>query len=179
MEHHQKKTSSLTRRLTVDAMLTALALGLYFLEAWLPPLVPLPGVKLGLANVITLFALYRLGGKDAAAILLCRIFLATLFGGQAISLLFSLCGGCLAFLAMCLIKPLLGRNQLWVCGVLGALAHNAGQILAAWLILKKAEVFSYLPVLIISAIITGLFTGICTQEVLKRLGRGVKEQNPS
>ena len=170
MAQNNGKKTSLPQRLTIDAMLIALALGLHFLEAWLPPLVPLPGVKLGLANVITLFALYRLGPKDAAAILLCRILLATLFGGQAISLLFSLCGGGLAFLAMYLIKPVLGRNQIWVCGVIGALAHNAGQILAAWIILKKAEVFTYLPVLIISAILTGLFTGICAGEVVKHLG---------
>ena len=175
MRQEKQNTAPLTRRLTADAMLTALALGLYFLEAWLPPLVPVPGVKLGLSNIVTLFALYRLGGKDAAAILLCRILLATMFGGQAISLIFSLCGGGLAFLAMCLIRPVLSRNQLWVCGVLGALAHNAGQLLAAWLILKQAAVFAYLPVLIISAIIPGLFTGSCAQELIKRLKHGLKQ----
>ena len=176
-----KKGNSLSPagRLTADAMLTALALGLYFLEAWLPPLVPMPGVKLGLSNIVTLFALYRLGGRDAAAILLCRIFLAFLFGGQAVSLLFSLCGGLLAFLTMMLMKPILGSRQIWVCGVLGALAHNAGQILAAWLILKQAAVFTYLPVLIISGILTGLFTGICAQELIKRLGQSPKEKDPS
>ena len=169
MGKNKAHSPSLTRRLTLDAMLIALALALFFLETWLPPLVPMPGVKLGLAHIITLFALYRLGPGDAAAILICRILLGTLFGGQAVSFLFSLCGGLLAFLAMLLIKPVLSSNQIWVCGVLGALAHNAGQIIAAWLILHMPEVFAYLPVLIISAIITGLFTGICGQELVKRL----------
>ena len=169
MKKNTRPPHNLPQRLTMGAMLTALALGIYFLEAQLPPLVPVPGVKLGLSNVITLFALYKLGSRDAAAILICRILLASLFGGQAVSLLFSLCGGLLAFLTMTLMKPLLRKNQIWVSGVLGALAHNAGQILAAWLLLKRAEVFAYLPLLIISAIITGLFTGLCAQELVKRL----------
>ena len=76
--------------------LTALALGIWFLEAQLPPLVPVPGIKLGLSNIVTLFALFRLGPADAAAVLLTRVLLASLFGGQAVSLLFSLCGGLLA-----------------------------------------------------------------------------------
>ncbi|MBP3729831.1 MAG: Gx transporter family protein [Lachnospiraceae bacterium] len=171
MERNSQNASSLTKRLTVDAMLTALALGVYFLEAWLPPMVPIPGVRLGLTNIVTLFALYRLGPRDGALVLLCRILLATFFGGQAVSLLFSLCGGLLAFLSMLLIKPLLGPKQIWVCSIIGALAHNTGQLFAAWLILKQAAVFSYLPVLIISAILTGLFTGICAQELIHRLGK--------
>lgn len=164
-----KKQISLPLRLTTDAMLTALGLGIWFLEAQLPPLVPIPGVKLGLSNIVILFALFRLGPADAAAVLLTRVLLASLFGGQAVSLLFSLCGGLLAFLVMWPVRRIVTNRQIWVAGILGALAHNTGQILAARLIIGQSAIFAYLPVLAVSGILTGLFTGICAQEAVRRL----------
>ena len=156
-----KKQISLPLRLTTDAMLTALGLGIWFLEAQLPPLVPIPGVKLGLSNIVILFALFRLGPADAAAVLLTRVLLASLFGGQAVSLLFSLCGGLLAFLVLWPVRRIVTTRQIWVAGILGALAHNPGQI--------QDAIFAYVPILIISAILTGLFTGICAQGAIRRL----------
>ena len=164
-----KKQISLPLRLTTDAMLTALGLGIWFLEAQLPPLIPIPGVKLGLSNIVILFALFRLGPADAAAVLLTRVLLASLFGGQAVSLLFSLCGGLLAFLVMWPVRRIVTNRQIWVAGILGALAHNTGQILAARFLIGQDAIFAYVPVLIISAILTGLFTGICAQGAIRRL----------
>ncbi len=164
-----KKQISLPLRLTTDAMLTALGLGIWFLEAQLPPLVPIPGVKLGLSNIVILFALFRLGPADAAAVLLTRVLLASLFGGQAVSLLFSLCGGLLAFLVMWPVRRIVTNRQIWVAGILGALAHNTGQILAARFLIGQDAIFAYVPVLIVSAILTGLFTGICAQGAIRRL----------
>ena len=169
MSKDPRKPISLTLRLTTDAMLTALALGIYFLEAQLPPLVPVPGVKLGLSNIVTLFALFRLGPADAAAVLLARVLLASLFGGQAVSLLFSLCGGVLCFLVTWLTRRLLSGKQIWIAGILGALTHNTGQILAARFLIRQNAIFAYLPVLAVSAVLTGLFTGICAQEAVRRL----------
>ena len=169
MSSDPKNKISLPLRLTTDAMLTALALGIWFLEAQLPPLVPVPGIKLGLSNIVTLFALFRLGPADAAAVLLTRVLLASLFGGQAVSLLFSLCGGLLAFLVMWPARRIVTDRQIWVAGILGALAHNTGQILAARLIIGQSAIFAYLPVLAVSGILTGLFTGICAQEAVRRL----------
>ena len=164
-----KKQISLPLRLTTDAMLTALGLGIWFLEAQLPPLVPIPGVKLGLSNIVILFALFRLGPADAAAVLLTRVLLASLFGGQAVSLLFSLCGGLLAFLVMWPVRRIVTNRQIWVAGILGALAHNTGQILAARFLIGQDAIFAYVPILIISTILTGLFTGICAQGAIRRL----------
>lgn len=161
--------TSFSKRLTIDALLTALALAIYFLEAQLPPPVPVPGVKLGLSHIVILFALWRFGVKDGAVILLCRILLASIFGGQLMAFLFSLCGGILSFLAMLAVKPLLNQKQIWVCGVISALGHGLGQVLAAWLVLKRAEVFTYLPILIISGILTGLATGLLAQELIRRV----------
>lgn len=161
------------RRMSRDALLTTLALALYVLEAQLPPPVPVPGIKLGLANIVTLFTLFYFNGREAAVVLFCRILLGSLFGGQLISLLFSAGGGLLAFLLLLLLKRILRPSQVWVAGVFAAMAHNLGQIFMARLVLGRPEVLAYLPLLMISGIITGLVTGITAQILLKRL-QGVK-----
>lgn len=149
--------------LTVCSVLTAAALVIFLVEAQIPPIVAIPGIKLGLANVVTLFALVFLGRKQALFILLVRIFLGNLFMGQMMSFFYSLSGGICCFLVMALLLPLFPPKQLWVCSVFGALAHNLGQIIVAAGILRSWNVFWYLPILEISAVITGMFTGLCVQ----------------
>lgn len=150
-----------TKQLALAALLTALALALNYTERMfpLPLLVPLPGVKLGLANVVTLFALCYLGAKMAFTILAARIFLGALFAGSFSALLYSAMGGAAAFLIMALALRS-RRLSLYGVSILGAAAHNLGQIGAALIVLGNPAVVGYLPVLLTLAVPSGAVTGL-------------------
>ena len=163
------KQTTPVRRLTVMALLTAVALIIFTVEAQLPPLAPVPGVKLGLANIITVYAMFRLGPRDTLCILLCRIFMGSLFSGQMMTLFYSLSGGLLCYLVMLAMRRLVTEQQIWLCSVAGAVAHNVGQVLMAMFISGTPAMIVYLPVLLISGVLAGLFTGFCAQFLLARL----------
>ena len=158
-----------TRRITKMALLTAVALILFTVEAQIPAPVPIPGVKLGLANIITVYAMFALGPWDTLCILLVRVFLGSVFSGQMSTLLYSLSGGLLCYLAMLLLRKILTEKQIWVCGVIGAVFHNIGQMLMAIAVFQSPSVVFYFPLLMLSGIITGLFTGLCAQLLIRRL----------
>ena len=151
------------------ALLTAVALILFTVEAQIPAPVPIPGVKLGLANIITVYAMFALGPWDTLCILLVRVFLGSVFSGQMSTLLYSLSGGLLCYLAMLLLRKILTEKQIWVCGVIGAVFHNIGQMLMAIAVFQSPSVVFYFPLLMLSGIITGLFTGLCAQLLIRRL----------
>ena len=160
------------KKLTLCAMLTALAVVLSLVERLFPldAVVPVPGVKLGLANVVTLFALTRLSWRDALAILLCRVALSSLLMGSVTAFLFSLFGGLLALAVMGLLLRVEGR----FCSVLGvsvagAAAHNIGQIAAAVIWMKTGAVVAYLPLLLVMSVPLGLVTGLTASVVLTHL----------
>ena len=134
-----------TRKLTTLSLLAAIALALYAVESALPPIVPIPGIKLGLSNIITLVVLWKYSAKDAFFVLLVRILLATMFFGQAMSLLYSLSGGILCLFAMLLVKLLLHGNYLFLASMTGAVFHNLGQIGVAFLLTSVPAVLVYLP----------------------------------
>ena len=157
-----------TRKLCVMALLTAVALGIFVLEAQIPPLVPIPGVKLGLSNIVTVFAVFALGWKAGAGILTGRILLGAVLTGQVSAIFYSAGGGLLAILVAILLKKVLTERQIWVAGTLGAVAHGIGQILVAIWISGTPSLVIYLPVLIFSGIITGTFTGLCAQFLVRR-----------
>ena len=167
----QDKRPSQARRLTRAALLTAIALTIFLAEAQLPPPVPIPGIKLGLANIVTVYAMFVLGPRDTLLILLSRIFLGAVFSGQMMTLLYSLGGGLLSYLALLLLRRVLGRGQLWVSSPLSAVCHNLGQLLAAAAIAKSWVVLVYLPYLVLAGLITGTLTGLCAQLVVGRLSR--------
>lgn len=149
-----------TRKIAVSAMLIALALALSVAERLLPigALIPVYGIKLGLANVVTMMALFYIGAVGALVILVSRCMLASLFSG-VMSLLFSLTGGLLALAVMLLLVA--GYNRafsLFGISVGGAAAHNVGQILAASALLGENLIYTYLPVLLFAAIATGVLT---------------------
>ncbi len=162
------------KRLTTLALLTAIALTIFLAEAQLPPLVPVPGVKLGLANIVTVYAVFALGPGDALLILCARVFLGAVFSGQMMTLLYSGAGGFLAWAVMVLLAKLLTRRQIWLCSPFAAVFHNLGQLLAAAAVMRTWAVLAYLPYLFLSGIITGLFTGLCAQFLLARL-EGIKK----
>lgn len=150
-----------TRKLTALALYATLSLAIYAAESMLPPLAPVPGFKLGLANVITLILLLRYTLKDAALVLIVRILLSALLFGQAISLLYSLAGGFLSLLVMGIINKSLHRKFPQLTGAMGGLSHNIGQLFTACFITATSGVLAYLPFLLPIGIITGLFTGYC------------------
>lgn len=151
------------KKITTLALFTTLALIIFTIENAIPTLVPIPGIKLGLANIITLVVLRNYSPKDTLLVLLMRILLASFFFGQAISLLYSLAGGLLCFAAMLLIHRLLQGHYLFLISIVGAIFHNLGQLAVAYLITEVPGVLVYLPFLLLSAILTGLFTGLCAQ----------------
>jgi len=159
------------RRLALLALLTAIALTIFVVEAQFPLPVPVPGMKLGLSNIVTLFALSVFGWKEALAILLVRVFLGNLITGQMMSLFYSLAGGLLSFACMALILRVLKKDQLWVAGVIGGITHNVGQMAVAVFVTRTPALLAYLPVLILCGIVTGTMTGLVAQLLILKLRR--------
>ena len=158
-----------TKKLTLLGLLSAIALTIFMIEAQIPPVVPLPGVKLGLANIVTVFAVFALGPKDGAAVLFVRIFLGAVFSGQMSTSLYSGAGGALAIGITILSRKFLSKTQIWVAGVLGAIAHSVGQMAVAIGVTLTPGLAAYLPVMILIGIFTGAFTGFCAQLLTERL----------
>ncbi len=152
--------SSPVGRITRCAVLTALALALSVAEGLAPIVVlfPLPGLRLGLANLVTVYALCRLSGKDALAILLARCLLGALLGGNLSALAFSLTGGLFA-LGVTAFLLRFQRLSLFGVSIAGAAAHNTGQIAAAIFVLGTTAPIVYLPPLLIASLVTGTVTG--------------------
>ena len=150
-----------TTKLTILALFTTLELIIFTIESAIPALVPIPGIKLGIANIITLVLLRNYSAKDTFLVLLMRILLASFFFGQAVSMLYSLAGGILCFFAMLLIHKLLQGHFLFLTSIFGAIFHNLGQLTVAYLITEVPGVLVSLPFLLLSGILTGLFTGLC------------------
>ena len=159
-----------TKKITLCAILVALALLLSLLERLIPLsyLFPLPGVKLGLSNLVTLFALYCLGLPYAFTVLILRCVLGSIFGGSLTSLAYSLSGG---ILSLCISYLAKGTRFFSVYGVsiLGSAAHSIGQILAASLLLGSMSAFGYLPVLLFVSILTGFLIGSLGALLIKNL----------
>ena len=151
------------KQLTLCALLTAMALALSYLENLFPLslAIPVPGVKLGLANIVTVFALWALGPGEALLILLARCFLGALFAGNMNALIFSLLGGLCAMTAMVLLSRRRGLS-LYGVSIGGAAAHNCGQIVAAMLSLGSSAPLYYLPVLLLVSLLTGGLTGLAS-----------------
>lgn len=157
-----------TKKTVLLGLLCAIALTIFMVEAQIPALVPIPGVKLGLSNIITVFAVFLLGSKEGAAILFVRIFLGAVFAGNFSTILYSGAGGLCAILVTILLRKILTHRQLWVAGCLGAIAHSIGQMATAVAIAGTPGLVVYLPIMIVCSIITGLFTGLCAQVILNR-----------
>lgn len=156
------------------AIMLALALALSYAERLIPLqlVVPLPGIKLGLANIVTLVVLYTLKTRYALLILIPRCCFTAAFGGGATGFWFSLCGGLLALIAMILAKRATCFSVYGV-SMIGAAAHNIGQILAAMVLMSSVYIGAYLPYLLLVAIVTGLLTGGICAGVLRVLPKAL------
>lgn len=150
-----------TGRLAALSLFTVISLTIHLIEDAFPLPIPIPGIKPGLANVITLIVLRNYRLSDAFCVLTARIFLSAVFSGQLMSLWYSAAGGLLCLLVMYAAGRFLQNRFLPLISILGALAHNAGQLGAAYLLVRTPGILSYLPFLVLSGILTGLFTGLC------------------
>lgn len=161
------------RKLVFISLLVSIALIIYIIEAQLPALMPgVPGIKLGLANSISLFALLTLGGKEALLIMLLRTILGSFLGGTMSSFLYSISGGLFSNLIMILLyKKFKDNLSIWSISICGAVFHNIGQLLIASLVVNDFRVYLYLPVLMISGVITGYFIGVTTNYLYNHMKR--------
>lgn len=159
------------KRLTYLSLLTTISLIIFMVEAQIPLPIPIPGVKLGLANIVTVFAAFTLRPAEALAILVCRIILGSMFTGNMFAMIYSMGGGLLCIAVTLILSKILTLKQLWIVSVVGAIFHNIGQLLVAAFVLQSFAVFAYLPVLLISAIFCGAFTGFATMALITRLNK--------
>ena len=157
-----------TKKLALAALLTALALVLSYLEALVPLSIAVPGVKLGLPNLVVIFALYRLRPRTAALISLLRVVLVSVLFGSALSLAYSAAGAVLSFLVMFCLK----KSGIFGCvgvSVAGAVSHNLAQILTAALLLETGRLAWYFPVLCLSGTVAGICIGLVSALLVKRV----------
>ena len=163
------------KQMTLCAILISMALVLSYIERFIPlqMFVPLPGIKLGLANVVTLMALFFLGTRSAFTILILRCILGAVFGGGISGLAFSLTGGLFAMTVMCIFKHCKGISVYGV-SVLGAAAHNIGQILVAVIFMGSLYVIGYLPYLLLVSVFTGMATGSLCSGIFRILRTNVQ-----
>lgn len=157
------------KRITQLALLSIIALIIFIIELRIPNLVPIPGVKLGLANIVTVYAMYHYTAKETMMIVLARILLGSIFGGNISAIFYSLGGALLCLAGMLLLRRVIDEKHIWICSILGAVLHNIGQIGVAVLMMKTTAVFFYLPFLLVSGCIAGAFTGACAQILIKKV----------
>ena len=159
------------KRVTFLGLSIALAMILSFVESQIPALVAIPGIKVGLPNIVMVFLLYRVGWKETVIVSIIRIILVwMLFSGNVMALTFSIAGAVLSLLGMILFKALCGFSCIAV-SIMGGILHNVGQILAAILWTSTAQIAYYLPVLLISGTIAGTLIGILGGMMVKRMER--------
>lgn len=146
----------------------ALALICSYIESLIPFYFGIPGVKLGLTNVVVILMLYDMDAKSAFTVSVLRILLAGLLFGNMFSILYSLAGGMLSFLCMVLLKRT-GRFKIISISAAGGVTHNLGQIIVAAAVVENMNLFYYYPILLTAGVVTGILIGVAAQEILLRL----------
>lgn len=162
------------KKIALFGMMVALAFTFSYFESLIPLDFVVPGVKLGLANLVVVIALYLMKPGEAFSIAIIRIFLAGLTFGNAYSIAYSLCGGILSFLVMYLVR----KTKLSVIGVsmLGGICHNIGQIIVAAIVMGTSRIAYYLPVLLVAGLITGLLLGVISKLVIERFEKAKRNK---
>ena len=158
-----------TKKIALCGVLTALAMIFSYIESVIPIPIPVPGIKLGVANIAVITILYVLGVKEAIVINLLRIALTALLFGNVNSFLFSISGAVLSLTIMIIMKRLDFFSCIGV-SVCGGVMHNVGQLIVAANVVKTYSVIYYAPVLIIAGVFTGIIIGIVSDEIVKRIG---------
>lgn len=159
-----------TKKVAFLGMCIALSMILSFVESQIPPLVAVPGVKIGLPNLVMVFMLYKIGAKETAVVSILRVILAGILFGTPLSMIYSLVGAALSLIGMILLK----KTNLFApitVSVAGGILHNIGQIATACFVMETAQIAYYLPVLLISGTIAGILIGLTAAMILKRLDK--------
>lgn len=156
------------RRFAFLGLCVALSMILSYIESLIPPLVAVPGVKVGLPNLIVTFMLYRFGFKETAAVSLIRVVLVSILFGSVVSMIYSLVGAALSLAGMILLQKS-EKFSIVTVSVVGGVLHNIGQIITAVLIMETAQLIYYLPVLLISGSIAGMVIGLTASLIVKRM----------
>lgn len=159
------------RRMTELALLSSVAFIIFVIELRIPNPFPIPGVKLGLANIVTVYAVFRYRPSETAMIVTVRLLLGAMFSGNPSALLYSAAGAITCLSGMLLLRRILPEKQIWLCSVIGAMLHTIGQITAAVIIMQSCSVVAYLPILLVTGSLAGAFTGLCAQLLLNRIKR--------
>jgi len=144
----------------IISLFVALSAVVFLIEAAIPPLTAVPGIKLGLANIFTMLMLIYFSKREALILLLIRIILCSFIFGQAITFFYSLLGGIFSIIAILISFVIFGEKYIFISSVFGGIFHNVGQIIAAYLMLGFDGIFIYLPYLIVGGVLAGLFTGL-------------------
>lgn len=166
------------RTVTLTAMLTALAMALSYIESLLPAFTAVPGIKVGLANIAVIFALYTLGAPYAISISLLRVGLVSLLFGQAVGWFFSLLGALFSLCVMIILRRVSPMSPVGV-SVAGGVAHNLGQTLAAMLVMGTTSVAYYLPVLLMSGTVAGVAVGCVGGYLVRRMSPMIEKYKKS
>ncbi len=149
-------------------MLTAVSLILFIIELRIPNLLPIPGMKLGLANIVTVYSVYSFRTSETAMMVMVRLLLGTAFSANPSAFIYSACGAFACLAGMIILKKIIPVGYIWLSSIVGAVLHNTGQIIAAFAITRSPAVFAYYPPLVAAGCIAGLFTGICALMIIKR-----------
>jgi len=157
-------------QITKLGLLTAAALILFIVELRFPSIIPVPGIKLGLANIVTVYAVFRFTPVETAMTVFARVLLGAMFSGNFSALIYSASGAFFCLLGMLALRHILPEKQIWLCSVIGAMLHNIGQILAAAAVMRSWAVAAYLPILLAAGSVAGLMTGLAAQLILSRTG---------
>lgn len=161
--------SERVRKLTELAVLTAVALIIFVVELQIPNPFPIPGIKPGLANIVTVYAVYHYRAYEVATLVTARLVLGAMFSGNFTALLYSAAGAYLCLAGMLLLRRRIDEKYLWMTSVLGAVLHNTGQMAAALLVLQTPQLLLYYPFLLVSGCLAGAFTGLAAQLLSARL----------
>lgn len=156
------------KKIATSALMIALAMILSFVESQIPSFFPIPGIKLGLANIAVIFALYRLSIKDAIVVSLIRVVVVSTLFGTSLTLAYSLSGAVLSLLIMVLLKKS-DRFSIVGVSIAGGISHNIGQIIMAIILMHNSVISYYLPFLIISGIVTGVVIGLVSAKIVERV----------
>jgi len=171
----KKNNRPISKRIALLSIFLALALILSYVEVLIPVSFGIPGIKLGLTNILILLALYLLGWREALLLDIARIALSALLFGSVLSFLYSLMGGLLSFLVMYLLQKT-NRLHVITVSICGGVTHNLGQLIIAAVFVSDLKIFYYLPVLLLSGFLTGALIGIISRELLRRMSVFFKKE---
>ncbi len=160
-----------TKKLAELSMLTAAALIVFIVELRFPDILPIPGVKLGLANIFTVYAVYRFRAKEVLLMVLTRVTLGSIFSSNLSAMIYSMAGALMCLAGMLLVRKIIPVKYIWLCSIIGAMLHNTGQIIIAVLMMRSLAVLPFYPILLTAGCIAGAFTGVCAQLILNRVPR--------